>query len=902
MKNKVLTCFIFFFVTFSLTTGAFGQEIRVTFEVENIPINQLLAQLSSRYNLRFAFDDDLLSKQKISLKATNLSIEALLEKVLVKNGFGYRMIGGTYVVVKQETHTVEPPLAKKKPRILQPDTIKSITQIPKPKTPVVIVKEPIMSAKINAQISGFVSNALTGEKLRYCRVVVNLKSELETNEMGYFFTRQVLAEPALLTILHLGYKRLDTLLMPQQEIRIDLALEPISVMLDPINIKKREKFLLEMPKEAGLIAFNPVSTLHMPRLESNDLVNSLTLIPGINFISGQNPGLGIRGGSPTENLVLLDGIPVLETSHLFGNLSVLNSKYIQQVSVSRGGFGAEYGGRVAGIIDMNGKNGSGKQPTVDLNANLLNINGYAGIPLGPKFSLSGAFRQSINHFLPTYLYNKLALNTVALSTDPSTALTGEVDNPEIWYRDINAKVSFRPNSKNEFTINYLYGDDSQVRNFLFPTDGKYFRFDSTEYKTSGYSAQWGYQTGKKWSNYIALGFNKMGKVARLDYGKEPNKLEKGGLTQVDYDNNSLSELLFTLKSELKYEKSTHLFGGGYTRDALNYHFLHGEWKSNGKSKFLADSITASNEISVANAFYQGRISLFSILTLKVGLRADYNMAPNQFNLMPRAGFELEPIENLKFSYRYGQYKQYLYKSYRIDIDNEKRNIWYLAGENSQTIGSTHHIAGLKYEKEGWLFNLEAYSKQLEGKCLFLSKIINDKGFKYVVYEPVLASGLQRGVDLFMQYRHGIFHHLLSYSLSESLEKVPGFNLDQFYPSSNDQRHVIRMTEMVNFRSWSISGNWYFATGGPVEAVGSNREQFLFDRLPYFSQLDLSVVKQFKSKLFVAEVGATLLNLFNRENVLTSDYFRLTGDNTDLSVKSEITALSFTPVFFINLKY
>jgi len=330
--------------------------------------------------------------------------------------------------------------------------------------------------------------------------------------------------------------------------------------------------------------------------------------------------------------------------------------------------------------------------------------------------------------------------------------------------------------------------------------------------------------------------------------------------------------------------------------------LHGEWRSHGKSKWLADSIIARNEVAIANAFYQGNISLFPKLALKAGVRVDYPVSLNRFFFMPRAGLELTPSPKLKLSYQFGQYRQYLYKTYRVDIDDERRNIWYLAGEKDQTIGSSHHIAGLKYENEGWLLNLEAYSKQIGGKCLFLSKIINDKGFKYVVYEPVLASGLQRGLDLFLQYRHGIFHHLLSYSLSESLEKVPGFNLDQFYPAYNDQRHVIRLTEMVNFNSWSISGNWFFATGGPVEAAGSKRDLYLFDRLPNFSQLDLSVVKQFRTKLFVAEVGATLLNIFNRENVLTSDYFRLTGDNTDLSVKSEITALSFTPVFFINVKY
>jgi outer membrane cobalamin receptor len=134
------------------------------------------------------------------------------------------------------------------------------------------------------------------------------------------------------------------------------------------------------------------------------MVNALTLIPGIHFLGGQTQGITIRGGAPTENLVLLDGITVLGTSQLFGNLSVINSKYIQQVFVSRGGFGAEYGGRVSGIVEMTGKNGSGPKPTIDLSANLLHANGYVGIPLGKKLSLAGAFRKSYTQLWPNYLF------------------------------------------------------------------------------------------------------------------------------------------------------------------------------------------------------------------------------------------------------------------------------------------------------------------------------------------------------------------------------------------------------------------------------------------------------------------------------------------------------------------
>lgn len=108
--------------------------------------------------------------------------------------------------------------------------------------------------------------------------------------------------------------------------------------------------------------------------------------------------------------------------------------------------------------------------------------------------------------------------------------------------------------------------------------------------------------------------------------------------------------------------------------------------------------------------------------------------------------------------------------------------------------------------------------------------------------------------------------------------------------------------MVNYNGWVASIGGYFATGSPVLVKGSTQTLMQTTRLPYFLQVDLSLVRQIKTKHLTAEAGITLLNLLNRENILQSEYFRLTGDDTDLSVKSDMTALSFTPLFFVNLKY
>jgi hypothetical protein len=288
--------------------------------------------------------------------------------------------------------------------------------------------------------------------------------------------------------------------------------------------------------------------------------------------------------------------------------------------------------------------------------------------------------------------------------------------------------------------------------------------------------------------------------------------------------------------------------------------------------------------------------------LNAGLRSTYHLDIGEYFLLPRFSFELEPWHDIKFTYQYGRYNQSLYRTERIDPDNRMTSNWYLAESKDGTLHATHQIAGFRFDRSQWLVNLEVYTKQTNGKAVFVGESINDKGLKYISYQKEYSSAMHRGIDLFVQYRQKHFHHLFSYSLAESLEKIHRFNQGQFFASPHDQRHRLRLTEMVNYKGWVASIGGYFATGSPLLTQGSTRTLMQTTRLPYFLQVDLSLVRQFKTRHLTAEAGISLLNLLDRENVLQSEYFRLTGDDTDLSVKSDMTALSFTPLFFVNLKY
>jgi hypothetical protein len=144
--------------------------------------------------------------------------------------------------------------------------------------------------------------------------------------------------------------------------------------------------------------------------------------------------------------------------------------------------------------------------------------------------------------------------------------------------------------------------------------------------------------------------------------------------------------------------------------------------------------------------------------------------------------------------------------------------------------------------------------------------------------------------------------MLAYSLSQSTERFEVFNNGEVYPSFDDQRHRLRWTEMARYKSWIISTNLTYHTGSPFlatqEESGGSQE---FGRLPFFAQADFSLMKRWNYKFFTLSSGISLLNFLNRENVLEVDYFNISDAAGSYSVRTDVTAMKFTPVFFVNIK-
>lgn len=843
-----------FILILLLSVPALGQEQRISVQAENKNLSLVLEELSEAYAIRFAFDADYFSEIKVDLQYDQISLSDFLNELSDKHHLLYEEMDGTYVLYRNPAPRPEP-----KPEFIT--------------------------------IRGKVFDKTTGEPLLFCAIGLDERRGTITNELGIFSTKIEKADHARIQISHLGYRQLDTTLQITNQPFHQLALVPFDIHIETINVYQQEKNVLELGSQPDRIAFNPKQAENLPRIDDSDLVTALTLIPGVNFLGGENSGISIRGGSPSENLILLDGMPVLETSHLFGNLSVLNAKYISQAFVSRGAFDARYGERISGIVELTGKSNY-YRPSLDLSANMLNVNATGTIPVGKVVSISGAYRKSYIDQWENYLYRQM-LEQGSLSGDEESAVV-----PTVAYDDLNFKLSIKASDKQELSLSLLESNDLQERDFLFNENSRLFRQQQADSRNRGISGNWRYQPNENWQHHVNVGYNELERSSGMEAGLEPNRQGRGGKQELDTDDNQLQELIASWAGEWKTGNFNHAFGFGLNNNEVSYTYL--SKRATGATQI--DSINYDSQLTVLHAYVQEKFQLTDQLHARIGLRVNHENQQNKFYPQARWGISYDLSENIKLFYSGGIYNQFLSRIRKIDSNGNSDLVWYLPDSTGLGIlESQQHVLGLRYEKNGLSVDLEPYYKSTTGKLNLYAETSGGKE-KTIRYVQRSGEAENYGLDALVHYKQGIFTHMLAYSLSKSMERFEVFNNGQDYPSFDDQRHRLRWTEMARYKSWIISTNLTYQTGSPFlitqEEAGSSLE---FGRLPFFAQADFSLMKRWNYKFFTLSSGVSLLNFLDRENVLEVDYFNISDEAGSYSIRTDITAMKFTPVFFVNIK-
>ncbi|MEL7144829.1 MAG: TonB-dependent receptor, partial [Bacteroidota bacterium] len=321
-----------------------------------------------------------------------------------------------------------------------------------------------LSADAQLTIRGKVEEEGTGETLPYATVVIEGTSRgTTTNVDGFFTLLDVNTKDVTLKITYIGFEALVMALPDNYQgdiLRIEM--KPLSAELKEVVVTADGYKVLNATSGVSKSTLSTKQLSLLPNIGETDIFRSLQLLPGVSGTNENSSGLFVRGGTPDQNLVLLDGMTIYKVDHFFGFFSAFNANAVKDVQLYKGAFPAKYGGRTSSVVDLTGKTGSFQKFGGGLNLNFLSVNGYAEIPVSDKISILLAGRRSYTDVLRSGLFQRITENLIGQDnlTNPNIdpANITQVQ-PDFYFYDWNAKVSYKPSINDIVTFNFFNGQD-----------------------------------------------------------------------------------------------------------------------------------------------------------------------------------------------------------------------------------------------------------------------------------------------------------------------------------------------------------------------------------------------------------------------------------------------------------
>jgi hypothetical protein len=782
-------------------------------------------------------------------------------------------------------------------------------------------------------VSGTTRDLETGEAIPHAIVtVVGRDIRAVSNVDGRFALLGVPEDDVVIAARVLGYEPSEhRVAAGKVAVVLDLALRRLPLVIDTIHVVAEAERLMKTGEDVSVVHIAPATLSQLPNLGEADIFRSLQLLPGISGTSESSASLYVRGGTPDQNLVLLDGMTVYHLDHFYGFFSAFNADAIKDVKVYKGAYPAAYGGRLSSIVDLTGKTGDIRQFRYGGGLSLLSADAYVQVPIAGRGSFVVTGRRSFTDIIRTSLYNDIfgTLSGGAQGgTTPANQLGGPGPfgnasavsfTPTFYFYDANAKLTYFPSGADVVSLSFYTGrdnlDNSRDLGSALPpgapagaagTGGT--ATDLTDWKNVGVSAKWSRQWGPQVYSNLLLAASRYTSLydratARLDADSTAPAGGLGpGLSALE--DNRINDLTLRLDNDW-HATPHHMVSGGtwVTRAGVRFAFLRDDTTQ------VLDLDQGATQLSF---YLQDAWRIAAPATLSLGLRTALYSGTEQSFLEPRASLVVHVTSRLHLKAAYGKYSQFVSQVTNENIGAGARDFWLLAGDEVPVSRSTHYVLGTGYETAGWLFDAELYRKDMIGLSEFSLRFRPNAGF---TPSTLFFNGTARsqGVELLVQKKTGLHTGWISYTLASARNRFPGLNDGEEFPALHDQRHEIKLVNTLAIRGWNLSASWVFGSGKPYTAPESEYTVTLLDgrqetyihvgeknaqRLPAYHRLDLSASRAFRLTGHVLEAGVSVFNVYNRANIWYREF-----DLTEVpALVTDVMYLGITPSVWIRLHY
>ena len=737
-----------------------------------------------------------------------------------------------------------------------------------PQTVAGVVIDSIRGEAINGATIELVSSDSVANGKDLVRRTISSKS-------GFFALPLIDPGTYYLKVTHVGYQVFAgslTLSENDQSERLALALLPREIRLGDIVAYGNVTGSRDAPPGTTYLSLEVIR--RAPTLGGEpDFLRTVQLLPGVKSASEFSNGLYIRGGSPDQNLNLLDGVMVYDPTHLGGFLGAFNSDAVKDVHLVKGAFPAEYGRRLSSVLDITMRSGTREKVSGIVGLSTLSARLLLEGPIGEKttFMLSG--RRMYFDLLYPLINDSRGLE-------------------DYGFYDLNGKVTTNLSENDKLSIGAFYSDDIAYQP---PWSGEVW-FDITWKNATG---------GIRWEHIFSSRF--LGSLSLHHTGYYfDGRVIKGGQPSTFSDFVSKSRINdYGLEAGLQwFVAPAHTLSAGAE-------FTYHEFRFAARDVGFSTGEVTTNETIVDAAelslYLQDDWTLADDLSANLGVRAYYYLLGEYFRAEPRFMMAFALSENTRLKAAASVAHQFVHLIVRNDI-SVPTGIWFPTTKTTLPGRSLQGSLAFEWEfgRGKYFLSLETFYKDMqdlyeyrEGADLVSGSSLEEQFTR--------GSGNAYGVELFVNRRIGSLTGWAGYTLSWTKRLFSGLNGGrEFYPAHDRRHDVSILLSYTPDPAWELSATWKYSSGQAYSGAtgvyfypgmpGVSPQGISLDyaernayRLPPFHKLDISVAWRFQLVNLAWQLSLAVYNVYNRSNVY-AEYVSYEG-TSPVQVQPKVTQVS-----------
>ncbi|MBN1766916.1 MAG: TonB-dependent receptor plug domain-containing protein [Prolixibacteraceae bacterium] len=859
-----------------LTRFASAQHAnKIHIEAKNKTLSSVLLELRDRYDYQFSYSENELSKYKINVSQTFNNKTEAINYLLKPLPFKYKKNGDVFIII--------------------PD------------------KKKITENRPATRLSGTIVDFETYEPLPYSHIIINNRPTISDVNGAFAFTAS--ADTSFnIMISHLGYFILDTLISEASNYEFKLKPSPRKLPEIRVSDQKIDNDIIN-PRNSGAFQLNRKITAYLPGQGDNAVYNHLRLMPGVQAAGEQSSDLILWGSSNGQSRIIFDGFVLFGLKNYNDNIGTINPFILQGIEIIKGGADARYGNHVGGIVNIIGKSGSTQKPAFNLGLSNTTLNAMAEIPLFGNSSLIAAYRQTFYNVYRASDFNIFAPTRPQQNPNQKSLLKSKFE-PDIavypdeyTFRDFNLKYTLTLHNGDKAYASFYAGGDyfSLLANATIerelPNQGRGNPFTSLlvdvqnneKNKQHGFAATYAHRWNN--ANISRFSLTRSGIATTSSnhaFIQEKNTSQIFGNDSTAYTNKALEQSA-KFETDFSFSAGHTLHAGfGITNNTTNRTDL----------VTLRDTLRFTNESTDQSTRFFGYLDDYwpinSNLIVKPGFRFSASGAgQTPFYFEPRLNSSYKLRQNITLKASWGMYKQFLYKQASVDKDQNYTWTWITHNDTHPVLKTMQRTAGINLQLMGFTVNVDAYYKTTQNisRRYFTLKQTGRK--TEALYETHLGDSRSKGIDFYLHRQMGKHMFWVSYSLSETTERLapPGATLPAYSLSPFNQQHELKLVTLFNIKNFYLSANYVYGSGLELfRSVFPDTENLSYHRF------DTALSYQLQKINFTLETGLSILNLFDTQNLKHENLVNLNFERNIPALKIFTDAVPFTPMVYVNIAF